>query len=90
MNEEGAHEEADADEEVEGVDEWSTPLWAKGKNKEHAVSRKKDSIASKLKNVKNGRKEGIGGTWIINGVKDVKDIWLPEGIDKPGAVEDSA
>ena len=60
MNEEGAHEEADADEEVEGVDEGSAPLWAKGKNKEHAVSREEDSITSKLKNVKNGRKEWIG------------------------------
>ena len=60
MNEEGAHEEADADEEVERVDEWSTPLWSEGKNKEHAVSRKEDSITSKLKKVKNGGKEGGG------------------------------
>ena len=58
MNEEGAHEEADADEEVESVDEWSTPLWSKGKNKKHAVSSEEDSITSKLKNVRNGHKEG--------------------------------
>ena len=85
MNEEGAHEEADADEEVEGVDEWSTPLWSEGKNKKHAVGREEDSITSKLEKVKNGRKEGIGC-----GIKDIKDIWSPEGIDKLGAVEDLA
>ena len=53
MNEEGAHEEADADEEVECIDEGSASLWAKGKNKKHAVSREEDSITSKLKNAKN-------------------------------------
>ena len=57
MNEEGAHEEADADEEVESVDERSTPLWSESKNKEHAVGREEDSITSKLEKVKNGRKE---------------------------------
>ena len=69
MNEEGAHKEADADEEVERVDEGSASLWAKGKNKEHAVSRKKDSIASKLKNVKNGSKEGMCQGSTSNGIK---------------------
>ena len=78
MDEEGAHEEADADEEVEGVDEWSTPLWSEGKNKEHAVSRKEDSITSKLKKVENGRKE-VDRRW--------NKIVSPEGIDKLGAAE---
>ena len=59
MNKEGAHEEADADEEVEGVDEWPTPLWSESENKEHTVGRKEDSITSKLKKVENGVKEGI-------------------------------
>ena len=58
MNKEGAHEEADADEEVESVDEWSTPLWSESKNKEHTVRRKEDSITSKLKKVKDGGKQG--------------------------------
>ena len=59
MNKEGAHEEANADEEVESVDERSTPLWSESKNKEHTVRSKEDSITSKLKKVKNGDKERI-------------------------------
>ena len=52
MDEEGAHEEADADEEVERVDERAAPLWTEGEHEEDAVRREEDSIASKLKNVK--------------------------------------
>ena len=59
MHEEGADEEADADEEVEGVDERLTPLWSESKNKEHAVGRDEDSITSKLKKAENGHREGI-------------------------------
>ena len=48
MDEEGAHEEADADEEVERVDERAASLWTEGEHEEDAVRREEDSIASKL------------------------------------------
>ena len=51
MDEEGAHEEADADKEVERVDERPAPLWTEGEHEEDAVCREEDSIASKLNNV---------------------------------------
>ena len=54
LDEEGAHEEADADEEVERVDERSAPLWTEGKDEEDTVGREEDSITSKLENAKNG------------------------------------
>ena len=54
LDEEGAHEEADADEEVERVDERSAPLWTEGKDEEDTVSSEEDSITSKLENAKNG------------------------------------
>ena len=66
---------------MESVDERSTPLWSEGKNKEHTVGRKEDSITSKLKKVKNGRKE-VDRRW--------NKIVSPEGIDKLRAGEDSA
>ena len=81
MDEEGADEEADADEEVEGVDERSTPLWSESKNKKHAVGGQEDSITSKLKKVENGRKEVD---------RRSNKIVSPEGIDKLGAAEDWA
>ena len=54
MDEEGAHEEANADEEVERIDERSAPLGTEGKDEEDTVSSEEDSITSKLKNAKNG------------------------------------
>ena len=69
MNEEGADEEADADEEVEGVDERSTPLWSESKNKKHTVGREEDSITSKLKKVENGAKEVDRSLLLGGGIK---------------------
>ena len=64
---------------MERVDERLTPLWSESKNKEHAVGRDEDSISSKLKKVENRGYEA-----------KKRDILSPEGIDKPGAVEDLA
>ena len=90
MDEEGAHEEADADEEVERVDERPASLWTEGEHEEDAVSREEDSIASKLNNVMTNMVD----VCLIIQSKHVNSgdfhSRSPGGTDKPRAGEDSA